>query len=48
MLVDFDGDVADRKTLLESLQKLNLDVYSFADAGVALEDFYLDLIKESK
>jgi ABC-2 type transport system ATP-binding protein len=48
MLIDFDGDVADRRILLESLQRLGLQVYSFADAGVALEDFYLDLIKESK
>ena len=48
MLIDFDGDIADRRTLLESLQRLGLQVYSFADAGVALEEFYLDLIKESK
>ena len=48
MFIDFDGDVADRRRLLESLQNLGLGVYSFADAGVALEEFYMGLIKESK
>jgi len=48
MFIDFDGDTVARKSLLESLQRLGLQVYSFTDAGVALEDFYLDLIKESK
>ncbi len=48
MFIDFDGDIVDRRRLLESLQKLGLGVYSFADAGVALEEFYMGLIKESK
>ena len=48
MFVDFDGDPAARNGLLESLQGLGLKIHSFRESGMALENFYLSLVKESK
>ena len=48
MFIDFEGDPANRGGLLESLQKLGLGIYSFKESGMALENLYLSLIKESK
>ena len=47
MFVDFEGDAPARGDLLESLQKLGIRIISFKESGMALENFYLSLVKES-
>lgn len=45
--VDFEGDAAGRAALLASLASLGLQVYSFRDTGLALENAYMNLVGAS-
>ncbi len=48
LLLDVEGGADQRAALLEYLQGQGLQVHSFKEVGLALEDVYMDLIKESK
>ena len=48
MFLDFKGDQEKRAEMLALLQRLGLRIFSFKESGVALENLYLSLIKESQ